>query len=143
LKLLGRRFFVGLCAFRYRINDMIERFRLDPSTYTYGNIEKGRIQGLELEFEALVLPSRKIFGSVFTIRGRSLQTDTPLNDIPPFHISAGIRVWRGRFSAGLRSRGGARQEPQTGRVLRFLMEKAEKPPQFPADYLGFQKFTNS
>ena len=99
LKLLGRRFFLGLYAFRYQIEDMIERYRLDPSTYTYGNIEKGRLQGLEFEAEAFLLPGWKVFGNVFTIRGRSLATDAPLNDIPPFHIFTGTRVWKGRFSA--------------------------------------------
>lgn len=99
LKLLGRRFFVGLYAFRYRIDDMIERYRLDPSTYTYGNIEKGRLQGFELEAEGFLLPGWKVFGNFFTIRGRSLATDVPLNDIPPFHIYTGTRVWKGRFSA--------------------------------------------
>lgn len=99
LRLLGRRFFLGLYAFSYLIDDMIERYRLDPSTYTYGNIEKGRLQGLEFEVEAFLRPGWKVFGNVFTIRGRSLATDAPLNDIPPFHIHTGTRLWKGKFSA--------------------------------------------
>ncbi len=99
LKLLGRRFFLGLYAFLYRIDDMIERYRLDPSTYTYGNIERGRLQGLEFEAEAFLLPGWKVFGNVSTIHGRSLASDAPLNDIPPFHIFTGTRFWKGRFSA--------------------------------------------
>jgi outer membrane receptor protein involved in Fe transport len=98
-KLLGRRYFFGLYAFRYQIDDMIERFRLDPSTYTYGNIERGRLQGLEFEAEVFLVPGWKVFGNFATIRGRSLATDAPLNDIPPFRIITGTRVWRGRFSA--------------------------------------------
>ncbi len=101
LKLLGRRHFFGLYAFRYQIDDMIERYRLDPSTYTYGNIEKGRLQGLEFEAEAFLLPGWKVFGNVATIRGRSLETGVPLNDIPPFQIYTGTRVWKGKFSAEL------------------------------------------
>jgi hemoglobin/transferrin/lactoferrin receptor protein len=100
-KFLGRRFFVGLYAFRYQIEDMIERYRLNPSTYTYGNIEKGRLQGLEFEAEAFLLPGWKLFGNIATIRGRSLATDAPLNDIPPFQIYTGTRVWKGKFSAEL------------------------------------------
>lgn len=101
LKLLGRRHFFGLYAFRYQINDMIERYRLDPSTYTYGNIERGRLQGLEFEAEAFLLPGWKVFGNVATIRGRSQETGVPLNDIPPFQIYTGTRVWKGKLSAEL------------------------------------------
>jgi hemoglobin/transferrin/lactoferrin receptor protein len=99
LKLLGRRFFLGLYAFRYRIDDMIERYQLDPTTYTYGNIEQGLLRGLELEAEAFVLPGWKVFGNLAAIRGRSLATDEPLNDVPPVRIYAGTRFWKGRFSA--------------------------------------------
>ena len=99
IKMLGKRFFAGLYAFRYEISDMIERYRLDPSTYTYGNIEKGRIQGLELEAEYFVLPGWKVFGNVATLRGRSLATGDRLNDIPPVRFYAGTRVWRGNLSA--------------------------------------------
>jgi len=101
LKLLDRRHFFGIYAFRYQIDNMIERYRLDPSTYTYGNIEKGRLQGLEFEAEAFLLPGWKIFGNVAAIRGRSLETGVPLNDIPPFQIYTGTRVWKGKLSAEL------------------------------------------
>ena len=101
LKVLGRRYFLGLYAFRYRIDDMIERYQLDPTTYTYGNIERGRLQGLEFEAEAFVLPGWKVFGNFAAIRGRSLATGAPLNDVPPFRIFTGTRYWKGRFSAEL------------------------------------------
>jgi len=101
LKLLGRRHFFGLYAFRYQIDDMIERYRLDPSTYTYGNIEKGRLQGLEFEAEAFLLPGWKVFGNVAAIRGKSLETGVPLNDIPPVQFYTGTRVWKGKLSAEL------------------------------------------
>lgn len=101
LKLLGRRLFFGLYAFRYQIDNMIERYRLDPSTYTYGNIERGRLQGLEFEAEAFLLPGWKVFGNVAMIRGRSLETGVPLNDVPPFQIYTGTRVWKGKLSAEL------------------------------------------
>jgi len=101
LRVPGKRFFVGFYAFRTLIDDMIERFRLDPSTYTYGNIERGLLRGLEFEFEAFVLPGWQLFGNLAAIRGRSLATGDPLNDVPPFRVYAGTRYWRGRFSAEL------------------------------------------
>ncbi len=101
LKLPGKRYFLGLYAFRYLIDDMIERFRLDPTTYTYGNIERGLLRGLEFEAEAFVLDGWKVFGNFAAIRGRSLATGDPLNDVPPFRIYAGTKYWKNRFSAEL------------------------------------------
>jgi outer membrane receptor protein involved in Fe transport len=101
LRLPGRRFFLGLYAFRYLIDDMIERYRLDPTTYTYGNIERGLLRGLEFEAEAFLLPGWRIFGNFAAISGRSLATEAPLNDVPPFRIYAGTKYWKGRFSAEL------------------------------------------
>ncbi|NTU50965.1 MAG: TonB-dependent receptor [Candidatus Aminicenantes bacterium] len=99
LRILGKRHFFGLYAFRYRIDDMIERFRPDPTTYTYGNIEQGRLQGLEFEAEAFPLPGWKVFGNVAAIQGRSLVSGNPLNDVPPVRFYGGTRSWVGRFSA--------------------------------------------
>jgi outer membrane receptor protein involved in Fe transport len=99
LRLHGKRHFFGLYAFRYQINDMIERYRPDPTTYTYGNIERGRLQGLEFEAEAFLLPGWKVFGNVAAISGRSLENDAPLNDVPPARCYAGTRFWKGRLSA--------------------------------------------
>jgi outer membrane receptor protein involved in Fe transport len=95
----GRRLFAGLYAFSYTIDDMIERYTKSPGIYTYGNIDKGRIRGLEFEVEYFPVPGWKIFGNLFSIKGRSVKTDASLNDIPPFHAYAGTRVWLGRFSA--------------------------------------------
>lgn len=99
LKLLGRRFFLGLYAFRTLIDDMIERYRLDPATYTYGNIERGLLTGAELEAETFLADGWKVFGNAAAIRGRSLATGEPLNDVPSFRFHAGTRYWKGRFSA--------------------------------------------
>ncbi|OGD20473.1 MAG: hypothetical protein A2W03_02065 [Candidatus Aminicenantes bacterium RBG_16_63_16] len=99
LKLLGKRIFAGVYAFRYEIGDMIERYRLNPTTYTYGNIAKGRLEGWELEAEYFVLPGWKVFGNLSAVRGRSLSTGAALNDIPPLRLYAGTRVWLGWFTA--------------------------------------------
>lgn len=101
LRLPGKRYFFGLYAFRYLIDDMIERFRLDPTTYTYGNIERGLLRGFEFEAEAFVLSGWKVFGNFAVIRGKSLATGDPLNDVAPFRVFTGTRYWKGRFSAEL------------------------------------------
>ncbi|MGZ5439594.1 MAG: TonB-dependent receptor [Candidatus Aminicenantales bacterium] len=101
LRLPGKRYFFGLYAFRYLIDDMIERFRLDPTTYTYGNIERGLLRGFEFEAEAFVLSGWKVFGNFAVIRGKSLATGDPLNDVAPFRVFTGTRYWKGRISAEL------------------------------------------
>ncbi|MFO7733246.1 MAG: TonB-dependent receptor [Candidatus Aminicenantes bacterium] len=101
LKLMGRRFFAGLYGFRYEIKDMIERYRIDATTRTYGNIEKGRIQGLEFELDYFVAPGWKIFGNVAALRGRSVLSGDPLNDIPPLSLHVGTKVWVRHLSAEL------------------------------------------
>lgn len=99
LKFLGRRLFAGLYAFRYEIGGLIERYKLNPTTYTYRNIANGRLAGLEVEAEYFVVPGWKVFGNLSAIQGRSLATGAALNDIPPLRIYAGTRVWLGRLTA--------------------------------------------
>jgi len=98
LKLIERRVFIGLYGFSYEIKDMIERYRVAEKTYTYGNIEKGRIRGLELEWEYFPWPGFSLFGNLAMLAGKSLKTDAPLNDIPAPRLHLGGRAWVGRLS---------------------------------------------
>ena len=95
----GRRFFAGLYGFAYAIDGMIERYTNSPGVYTYGNIDKGRLNGLELEVEYFPVPGWKVFGNMFAIRGRNAAAGGPLNDVPPVQLFAGTKAWVGRFSA--------------------------------------------
>ncbi|HEX2695631.1 MAG TPA: TonB-dependent receptor [Acidobacteriota bacterium] len=95
----GRRFFAGLYGFAYAIDGLIERYTVSPGLYTYGNIDKGRLKGLELEVEYFPVPGWKVFGNMFVIRGRNAATGGPLNDVPPVQLLAGTKAWVGRFSA--------------------------------------------
>ena len=95
----GRRFFAGLYGFAYAIDGMIERYTVSPGIYTYGNIDRGRLKGVELEAEYFPMPGWKVFGNMFVIRGRNAATGAPLNDVPPVQFLAGTKAWVGRFSA--------------------------------------------
>ncbi len=97
-KLFGRRLFAGLYGFLYTLDGMIERFLVSDRTYTYGNIDRGRIRGLELEVEYFPMPRWKVFGNGFLMAGKNLRTGTPLNDVPPARLFLGTRVWAGKFS---------------------------------------------
>ncbi len=98
LKFVGKRLFAGLYGFSYDIKDLIERYLLAEKLYTYENIDKGRIRGLELEWEVFPRSGWSIFGNVSLFKGKSLETEEPLNDIPPYRLFAGTRAWVGRFS---------------------------------------------
>jgi outer membrane receptor protein involved in Fe transport len=98
LKVIGRRLFIGFYGFYYEIKDMIERYEVADRTYTYANIEKGRIEGLELEWEYFPWPGFGLFGNLAVLEGKSLKTGEPLNDIPPQRVHLGGRAWVGRLS---------------------------------------------
>jgi outer membrane receptor protein involved in Fe transport len=91
---------------------MIERYRVADKTYTYGNIEKGRIRGLELEWEVFPWSGFSLFGNAAVLDGKSLMTGAALNDIPPQRLHLGGRAWIGRLSQG---RGPARKKQTRGR----------------------------
>jgi len=101
IKFIFKRFFAGLYSFYYEIDDLIERYLIDPSEniLTYGNVNRGQISGYELELEYYPVPGWKLFGNFFSFRGKSKQTDDALNDIPPPRLFMGMRVWLRRFSA--------------------------------------------
>ncbi|MBM3284570.1 MAG: TonB-dependent receptor [Candidatus Aminicenantes bacterium] len=98
LKLIGKRLFAGLYGFSYDIQELIERYRIADRIYTYGNVDKGRIQGVELEWEVFPLSGWSVFGNASLFKGKSLEKEAPLNDVPPYRLFAGTRAWVGRFS---------------------------------------------
>jgi outer membrane receptor protein involved in Fe transport len=98
LKIAAPRFYAAVSAFRYDIDGLIERILVTDKAYTYANVDRGRIQGGEVEGEWFPRNGVKLFGNVSFARGRSVRTGQPLNDIPPVKILAGVRVWAGRLS---------------------------------------------
>jgi iron complex outermembrane receptor protein len=97
-KIIKKRLFVGVYGFYYLIDDMIERFLLSETVYTYGNINRGKIKGIELEVEYHPIPGWAIFGNFFSFRGKSLESTEPLNDVPPSRLYIGTKYWLDRFS---------------------------------------------
>jgi outer membrane receptor protein involved in Fe transport len=98
LKVIQNRFFLGAYAFYYLIDDMIERYLVEEALYTYGNINRGEIRGYEIEVEYYPMPGWRIFGNFFSFKGKSLNSDDYLNDIPSHRLYLGTKFWIGRFS---------------------------------------------
>jgi outer membrane receptor protein involved in Fe transport len=101
LKIIKNRFFMGVYAFYYLIDDMIERYLIEESIYTYGNINRGEIRGYEIELEYYPIPGWRIFGNFFSFKGKNLNSDDYLNDIPPHRLYLGTKFWIGRLSLEL------------------------------------------
>jgi hemoglobin/transferrin/lactoferrin receptor protein len=100
VKFIFKRLFMGFYLFYYEIDDLIERYMIDPigRIRTYGNVEEGRLSGYELEVEYYPIPKWKLFGNIYSFKGISTVTGEPLNDIPPSRLFLGTRVWYGRFT---------------------------------------------
>jgi outer membrane receptor protein involved in Fe transport len=101
LRVIQSRFFVGAYAFYYLIDGMIERYLVEEALYTYGNINRGEIKGYEIELEYYPMPAWRIFGNFFSFKGKSLNSDDYLNDIPPYRLYLGTKFWIGRLSLEL------------------------------------------
>ncbi len=101
LKVIQKRFFVGAYAFYYLIDDMIERYLIEEALYTYGNINRGEIKGYEIELEYYPMPGWRIFSNFFSFKGKSLNSDDSLNDIPPHRLYLGTKFWIGKLSLEL------------------------------------------
>lgn len=73
----------ALFYYQYRITDLIERYQTDPDFFYYRNRGKARIQGVELEVQATLGAKLTLEATSTITRGRALDDDTFLDDIPP------------------------------------------------------------
>jgi outer membrane receptor protein involved in Fe transport len=101
LKVIKNRFFIGAYAFYYLIDGMIERYLVEEALFTYGNINRGEIRGYEIEVEYYPMPGWRVFGNFFSFKGKSLNSNDFLNDIPPHRLYLGTKFWIGRLSLEL------------------------------------------
>lgn len=99
IKFHRKNMFLGLYFFQCAIDAMIEKFPLNDTAYTYDNIERGRIHGLELEFQIYPLKTLEVFGNGFYYQGKSTVSGQYLNDIPSAKFFLGAKFWLGRFWA--------------------------------------------
>ncbi len=97
LKIHCKNIFLGTYFFQYSVRNMIEKFQLSDTSYTYENIEQGLIRGLELEFQFYPLKKLELFGNAFYYNGRSTISEKPVNDIPSAKLFLGAKFWLGRF----------------------------------------------
>lgn len=97
VKIHRKNMFLGMYLFKCSIKDMIEKFPLSDTAYTYNNIEQGTIQGMEVEFQFYPIKNLEIFGNGFYYNGKSTASDQYLNDVPSAKFFLGVKYWLGRF----------------------------------------------
>jgi len=96
-RLLARRSLVHLALFRNEIDDYIERVDVGGDVLTFVNLTSGTLQGAELQ--AVILPSERwrITLGGHLLRGRD-EDGSPLADVPPHRLQAGLRHRRGLWT---------------------------------------------
>ncbi len=119
----GPRFFVSSRIFSTRIRDYIERIELEPDLYSYANLTRGTIRGLEVE--AVGEPTD---GWLISVRGHTITGHASdsgvLADVPVDRLTLGIshreRRWQSGILSQLRSPKrdpGSGEQPIPGVVL--------------------------
>jgi len=98
LKVAGKKISLGFYVFANFIDNMIERYKDDDGIYTHDNIDTGKIYGGELEILYHPTHYLEFFGNYCYYKGKSDNTDDPLNDIPASRILLGgkffvDRIW--------------------------------------------------
>ncbi len=96
IKIHKGNLFLGIYCFHNAIEDMIERYRSNDGTYTYNNIDSGRIKGVESEFQWFPSRNLELFGHFNYYKGKSDKTGDPLNDIPSPKLFLGGKINLGK-----------------------------------------------
>ncbi len=90
LRFTGRRTAVGLYAYSYRIDDLIERFRVGDD-FSFRNHGEAEITGLELEASLVIGSSLELQLGAQALRGETLEDGTPTDGVPAPGVFAVVR----------------------------------------------------
>jgi outer membrane receptor protein involved in Fe transport len=77
-------------AYSYRIDDLIERYRVDGDYY-FRNRGAGEITGLEIEANWILSPKMELQVGAYWIQGEVVDDGSPTDDVPPPGITAVFR----------------------------------------------------
>jgi outer membrane receptor protein involved in Fe transport len=83
LRYTATRWRAELHAYQYDFEDLIERYQTAPDFYFFRNRGEARIRGVELELHAELPGGWNASLSGHVVRGRSLDDETDLDDVPP------------------------------------------------------------
>ncbi|MGH9367092.1 MAG: TonB-dependent receptor [Thermoanaerobaculia bacterium] len=102
LRYAGPWYRLALYGYRYRIDDLIERYEQTPDNFFFRNRGRARLQGVELEAQA-DLPEGFSLGIAAQLeRGETQEDGAPPDDVPPESLVLQGRKTFGRGFAQLR-----------------------------------------
>jgi hemoglobin/transferrin/lactoferrin receptor protein len=86
-----QRWRAAFFAFNYRISDLIERYQTEPDFFFFRNRGRARVRGIEIEGQGDIGYGMTLEVAAQLTRGRALDDDAYLDQIPPASISAQLR----------------------------------------------------
>jgi iron complex outermembrane receptor protein len=90
LRYSGPKTAVGICAYNYRIRDLIERFRVGDDFF-FRNHGEANIRGVEAEASLVVSPSLEIQAGAALVRGELVADGAPTDGVPAPNLFAVVR----------------------------------------------------
>ncbi|MGQ0733120.1 MAG: TonB-dependent receptor [Acidobacteriota bacterium] len=100
LRFTAPRVRVATYVYRYRIDDLIERFERVADFFFFHNRGRARLVGFEAELQATPVPRLSIEAAIQTARGRAPDDNVALDDVTTDTFSLQVRrdfTWRGGF----------------------------------------------
>ncbi len=82
---------VGMYGYRYDISHLIERYETTQDFFFFRNRGKARVQGVEVEMQAVLGRGLSLEMSGQLTDGKALDDDAPLDDLSPGSISVVLR----------------------------------------------------
>ncbi len=82
-----RRTQLAFYFYHYRISDLVERYQTEPDFFFFRNRGRARLRGVELEARSRLGSGYSIELAAQLARGRALDDDAHLDDIPPASFS--------------------------------------------------------
>ncbi len=125
VKIAKDNLYWGFYLFNYSMKDLVERYRKEGKLYSYQNMDKGYLRGMETEIEYYPFQGLKFYANFNLCEGKSTLKNIPLNDVPPPNILLGSKIWKGKF---------------WGDFSCYMQKKLEKPGPSEIPIAGFSVF---
>jgi outer membrane receptor protein involved in Fe transport len=90
LRFTGHRTTAGLYAYKYRIDDLIERYRVGDNFF-FRNHGDGEIRGLEVEGSLVISPALELQVGAQVLEGETLEDGMPTDGVPAPGVFAVLR----------------------------------------------------
>ncbi|HXV61320.1 MAG TPA: TonB-dependent receptor [Vicinamibacteria bacterium] len=87
----SRRWRAAIYYYHYRFRDLIERYEDEPDFFFFRNRGRALNEGVELELQAELGRELSLQLSAYASRGKALDDDAPLDDVPPTTLTLQLR----------------------------------------------------